>query len=93
MSTTFGIYFPGEMVDYVYRRFPQLVGAIQALKERAAAFREVCADYEEMCAWLAAQDDRSAAPPPSEWALAQELKRQLEDEIHEMLEEYDELTS
>ena len=84
---------PATMGNYVYRKFPQLICAIQALREKDRAFSEACADYEEMCVWLAAQEHLSAPPLTEEWAHAQALKRDLECEILKMLEEHDDFTN
>ena len=81
------------MGDYVNLKFPQLIDVIQALKAKDATFREVCADYDDICTWLAARDDRAAAPDPEEWAHAREMKRDLEDEILKLLEEHNDLIS
>ena len=77
------------MHGHVYQRYPQFVDAVQALQANDATFREVCADYEEICTWLAAHDVRTSSPDLDEWANALELKRDLEDEIMKLLEAYD----
>ena len=76
------------MSDYVNRKFPQLSDAIRAFEAKDATFREVCGDYEEICTWLAAQDDRPPAPDPEEYADARKLKQDLEGEILKLLEEH-----
>ena len=81
------------MGDYVNRKFPQLIDAIQALKAEDATFREVCADYEVLCVWLAAKNDTSRPPDLEEYGDARELKRDLEDEILKLLEEHNDLIS
>ena len=81
------------MCDYLYRKFPQLIDDIQALRAKDATFCEACADYEEICTWLTTQTDRATACDPEEWAHARELRCDLEDEILKLLEESDELIS
>ncbi len=76
------------MGNHVYQRYPQLFDAIQALEANDAMFRDVCADYEEICTWLAAQCEFNAIRDPEEYTNARELKRDLEDEILKLLEEY-----
>lgn len=64
------------------------IDEIRAIQGQDTTFREVCTDYEEVCTWLAAQEDRSAAPDPQEYDDARELKRSLEGEILKLLEEH-----
>lgn len=68
------------MTEHVYRRYPDRVERIQALKNRDTQFCEMCDDYEEMCTWLAAQtgplDSHS-----EEYIQAKEIIQDLEDEI------------
>lgn len=68
------------MSGHVYRKFPDLVEAIQTLKIKNSAFGEMCADYEEMCTWLSAQC-RSIDPHSEECDQAREIIQDLEDEI------------
>ncbi len=68
----------------LYRNFPKYIVAIQALLQKDATFREICANYEEMCTWLACQEypkDRSA----EECDRARDVIRSLEDEINKVL--------
>lgn len=81
------------MSDHLYRKFPQLIEAVRVLKAKDATFSEVCADYEELRTWLAAQDDSSVVPDPEEWADARKLRRDLEGEILKLLEEQNDLIS
>lgn len=74
------------MTDHVYRKFSNHVESIQALLQKDATFKEICADYEEICAWLAAHC-RSAIEPSEECDRARELIRELEDEIDKALED------
>jgi uncharacterized protein YdcH (DUF465 family) len=72
------------MPEYVYRKFPNYIKTLQALLQKDATFREICADYEEMCTWLDLQyrsEDRSN----NECDIAREVIRELEDEITEVL--------
>ena len=72
------------MTDHVYKKFPNYLEAIQALSQRDAAFKEILADYEEICAWL---DDccRSQDRPSKECDHAREVIRGLEVEINKVL--------
>ena len=72
------------MTVHVYRKFPNYIEAIQAFLQKDATFREICADYEEMCNWLDGYC-RSQGRPSEECDLARELIRDLEDEINQML--------
>ncbi len=72
------------MTDHVYRKFPNYIEALQALLQKDATFGEICADYEEICTWLACQY-RSEDPPSEECDRARELIRDLEDEIEKVL--------
>ena len=74
------------MTDYVYRKYPDLVKAIQKLRNNNATFDEICYDYEEMCTWLAAQS-HPIDLQSEECVDARELIQDLEDEIIEKLEE------
>ena len=72
------------MSDYVNLKFPDLVEAIQALKNNNSAFSEMCTDYEEMCTWL---DNycRSEVQQSEECYSAREIIWDLEDEIAKVL--------
>ena len=74
------------MTEYVYRKFPDRAAFIQALRNKDAAFREICNDYEEMCTWL---DDycRLQGRPSEECDQALQLIRDLEDEIDNALKD------
>jgi hypothetical protein len=74
------------MTDHLYRKYPERVTEIQALRNKDSAFSEMCDDYKEMCTWLAAQSC-SINPHGEECLHAQELIRELEDEIIQKLEE------
>ena len=72
------------MPYHAYRKFPNHIKALQALLQKDATFREICAEYEEMCTWLDLQyrsEDRSN----KECDIAREVIRELEDEITEVL--------
>ena len=77
------------MTAQIDRRFPELARAIRERAIRDPAYRTVLADYEEMCAWLAAHD---VAPRPDgeDVENARNLVRELEDEILSELEVPDE---
>jgi ABC-type oligopeptide transport system substrate-binding subunit len=74
------------MREHVYRKFPNYIEAIQARLQKDATFREICADYEEMCTWL---DDycRSQGRSSEKCDIASEVIRELEDEINQKLKE------
>ena len=72
--------------EHVYRKFPEHIDAIKALLEKEGTFREICADYAEICTWL---DDycRSQGRPSEECDHARQLIRDLEVEIVQVLRE------
>lgn len=72
------------MTDHVFRKFSNHIEAIQALLQKDANFREIYANYEEMCTWL---NDycRSQGRPSKECDHARELVRDLEGEIIDLL--------
>ena len=72
------------MNEWIYKNFPNHIGCIQALLQYDATFRELCADYEEMCTWL---EDycRSQARQSEECDHAREMIRELENEINKVL--------
>ena len=72
------------MPEHVYRKFPNHIEAIQALLQKDATFREICADYEEMCTWLACQFGAEGRSN-KECDIAQEMIRELEDDIVKVL--------
>lgn len=76
------------MTDHIYRKFSNHIEAIQALLQKDATFEEVCADYEEICTWLASQQE-STFLSTEEIEYARELVRDLEDEINKMLRRED----
>jgi hypothetical protein len=72
------------MTEHVNRKYPEHVGAIEALRENDPSFSEMCNDYEEMCTWMAAQSC-SLDPHSEECNQAKEIIRDLEYEIERML--------
>ena len=72
------------VTNHVYRKFSNHIEAIQTLLQKEATFREICADYEEICTWLH-DYCRSKGRPSKECDFARELIRELEDEIAEVL--------
>ena len=72
------------MTDHVYRKFSHQFEGIQALMQMDATFREICADYEEVRTWLACQDCPEG-PSLLEITRAQELVKDLEDDIQKAL--------
>ena len=72
------------MSDHIYRKFADQIESIQTLLKTDATFEEVCADYEEICTWLAFQQE-STVLSTEEIEHARELIQELEDEINKML--------
>jgi len=72
------------MPDHVYKRFSYQVEGIQALLQNDTLFREICADYEEICTWLACHDCPEG-PSSQEVDRARELMQDLEDDIEKAL--------
>ena len=74
------------MSDHVYRKFPNHFEAIQALLQKDATFREICADYEQIYTWL---DEycHSQGRPSNECDHARQLIRELEVEIIQVLKD------
>jgi len=70
--------------EHVFRKFPNHIEAIRILLQEDASFREMCADYEEICTWLDTHD-RSESPPSKEGILTRELIQELEAEITKVL--------
>ena len=76
------------MSDHIYRKFADQIESIQTLLKTDATFEEVCADYEEICTWLASQQE-STVLSTEEVEHARELIQELEDEINKMLRRED----
>ena len=70
--------------EHVYRKFPNHIEDIQSLLQRDPTFREICADYVEICTWL---DDFCCSQdrPSEECDYARQLIRELEVEIIQVL--------
>jgi hypothetical protein len=68
------------MTDHVYQQFPDHIEAIQSILKTDEAFGGICADYEEICTWLTAQQ-RRAGESCEECERALELRLELEQEI------------
>ena len=69
-------------LDHVISRFPNHMETIQELYGKNPTFREICADYREMAAWL--EDNRLAENESSSMhhhalELLQELEKELVD--------------
>ena len=72
------------MTGHVYQKFPHSTEVIRALLREDPAFAEMCADYEEICSWLAGHC--SVADGPSEDCdRAREVMNDLEAEIGKVL--------
>jgi len=74
--------------DLIYRKFADQIDSIQTLLKTDATFEEICTDYEEICAWLASQQE-STVLSTEEIEHARELIQELEDEINKMLRRED----
>lgn len=74
------------MSDHISRKFADQIDSIQTLLKTDATFEEVCADYEEICTWLASQQE-STVLSTEEIEHARELIQELEDEINQKLKE------
>ena len=72
------------MADYIHIKFLNHIEAIEALLQKDATFREICADYEEICTWVH-DYCRSKGRPSKECDFARELIRDLENEINKVL--------
>ena len=72
------------MTDHVYRKFPDHIEAIQAILQRDTTFGEICAEYEEICTWLASQS-HAEPRPEKETEHARQVIRSLEAEIKKAL--------
>ena len=72
------------MSDHISRKFADQIDSIQTLLKTDATFEEVCADYEEICTWLASQQE-STVLSTEEIEHARELIQELEDEIKKVL--------
>lgn len=75
------------MTKHVRKKFSNHIEGIQALLEKDSNFREMVADYEEICSWLDGYC-RSEGTPSIECDRAREVIRDLEDEIHNALEDF-----
>ena len=76
------------MTHHLFIKFPDHRESIRARLQTDATFREVCADYEEICTWLAARHrsvNRSSQEQEEEQA--RELIQELEKEIVKLLGE------
>ncbi len=74
------------MSDHISRKFANQIDSIQTLLKTDTTFEEVCADYEEICTWLASQQE-STVLSTEEIEHARELIQELEDEINQKLKE------
>lgn len=67
-------------LDHVISSFPSHMETIQELYGKNSTFREICADYREMAAWL--EDNRLPENESSSMHLhAQDLLQELENEL------------
>ena len=76
---------------HVDRLFPGAAPVIEALASKKKDFASLLADYEELSTWLAVRE-RSSETDDEEIGNARELIGELETEIRQQLEKYDERT-
>jgi len=74
------------MTAYVYQKFPDRIEAIKSALQADDDFSEICADYEELCTWLAARQ-HPANESCEECERALELRAELEQEITRVLKQ------
>ncbi len=74
------------MSDHISRKFADQIDSIQTLLKTDATFEEICADYHEICTWLASRQE-STVLSTEEIEHARELTQELEDEINQKLKE------
>lgn len=79
------------MHTHVDRKFPGLLAVIDALITGDDAFAELVADYEQLSTWFSLQDPLSKTKH-DELESGLELIRELENEIRNHLEKYNEHT-
>ena len=72
------------MTDHVSKKFPDHTELIQSLMETNSAFRDICADYEEISTWLICCT-RTKGISPKEYDHALEVKKDLENDIQQKL--------
>lgn len=78
-------------LNHVNRNFPDFAARIDWLASRDSMVAELVKDYEQLCDWHASQSP-SSTTRIDELEGAGELIRELENEIRQYLEEYDEHT-
>ena len=74
------------MTDHVHRKFPAHTREINRLLQANAVFKEICADYEEICTWLS-KHCRSKGRRTVDCEIACELIRELENEGRQLADE------
>lgn len=65
---------------HIQKKFPEQQLLIQDLLQENEMFAEICANYEEICTWLAGRASKEELTS-EEYSIAQDLIRELEDEI------------
>ena len=70
---------------HVQKKFPEYSSHIRELLQSNEIFAEMCADYEEVCTWLAGRTSKEELTA-EEYSVAQDLIRELEDEIAAVVE-------
>lgn len=72
-------------MDHILRNFPEHEKQIRELVQNNAAFCELCNDFEEISIWLVSQTQQHIRSD-EEMVIARELKRDLEEDIVQLLE-------
>lgn len=70
---------------HVQKKFPEHSSLIRELLQSNELFTEICADYEEVCTWLAGRTSKEELTA-EEYSVAQDLIRELESEIAAVVE-------
>ena len=70
---------------HLQKKFPEHSSLIRELLQRNEMFAEICGDYEEVCTWLAGRTSKEELTA-EEYSVAQDLIRELEDEIAAVVE-------
>ena len=77
-----------DPLNHVLNRFPDHIQMLKMLYEHSPTFREICADYAEICIWIE-QNCQSQRQPNKNCNYAQEVTTDLETEVMDCLERKD----
>ena len=72
------------MYDHVKKELPEFASVIASRAESDSAFRDLLAEFEDICTWLSAQN-KTGSTDPEELEAARDLKHALECEIKNVL--------